>query len=444
MIDVIEDVRNEFKIKVTDKLENEVISFLNTNGGNIFIGVNDKGEVVGIKGNVDLLQRTIKDRLKDNIMPSIVGLYDVVLKSQEDKKYIQIVISRGNERPYYLKGMGMTPDSCFIRVGSSIQNMPSDMISSEFSKRTRNSLRNIVSPKQDLTFSQLKIYYEEKGFKINDNFLRQLNFYTEDNKFNYIAYLFSDNNTISILFGKYSGTNAVDLIENEDYGYCSLIKATKSILAKLEIENKTFTKITYPERKEIQLFDYEAVREAVINAIVHNDWSKEYAPKFELFQDKLVISSNGGIQEGVTKDEFLQGFSLPKNKELMKVFRDLELVEQMGTGIIRILESYDKSSFEFFPNFIRVSFPFNENKFSKTIKQNANSFENSKLSEIQSSIISLMSDSPTITQATLARLLDVNIRTIQRNIKELMDLGVVERIGATKKGEWKIIRLGGK
>ncbi len=439
MIDIIEDVRNEFKVKVTDKLENEVISFLNTNGGNIFIGVNDKGKVVGIKGNVDFLQRTIKDRLKDNIMPSIVGLYDVVLKSQEDKKYIQIVIARGNERPYYLKGMGMTPDSCFIRVGSSIQNMPSDMISNEFSKRTRNSLRNIVSPKQDLTFSQLKIYYEEKGFKINDNFLKQLNFYTEDNKFNYIAYLFSDNNTISILFGKYSGTNAVDLIENEDYGCCSLIKATKSILTKLEIENKTFTKITYPERKEIQLFDYEAVREAVINAIVHNDWSKEYAPKFELFQDKLVISSNGGIQEGVTKDEFLQGFSLPKNKELMKVFRDLELVEQMGTGIIRILESYDKNSFEFFPNFIRVSFPFNENKFSETKKQNINSSESNKLSEIQSSIIVLMSDSPTITQATLARLLDVNIRTIQRNIKELIDLGIIARVGATKKGEWKII-----
>lgn len=80
MVDVIEDVRNEFKVKVTDKLENGVISFLNTNGGNIFIGVNNKREVVDINGNVDLLQRTIKNRLKDNIMPSIVGLYDVVFK----------------------------------------------------------------------------------------------------------------------------------------------------------------------------------------------------------------------------------------------------------------------------------------------------------------------------------------------------------------------------
>ena len=432
MLDVIEDVRNEFKIKLTDKFEEEVISFLNTNGGNIYIGVNDKGDIIGINGNIDLLQRTIKDRIKDNIMPSTLGLYDVIVLEKYNKKYIKVIIARGNERPYYLKGMGMTPDSCFIRVGSSIQSMTNEMINNEFSKRTRNSLKNIVSPKQDLTFSQLKIYYEEKGFSINNNFLKQLNLYTDDGKYNYNAYLLADNNSISIRFGKYDGTNSVNLIENEDFGNCSIIKATKNILNKLEIENKTFTKIEYPERKEIKMYDYIAVREAVVNAIVHNDWSNEYSPKFEIFSDRLVISSNGGIQDNTTKEEFLEGFSLPKNKELMKVFNDLDLVEQMGTGIIRILQSYNKDSFEFFPNFIRVTFPFNENKF----KTNTKEIKNNNLTEIQNSIIGLMLDSPTITQETLARLLDVNIRTIQRNIKTLIDVGLIERIGATKKGEW--------
>lgn len=432
MLDVIEDVRNEFKVKLTDKFEEEVISFLNTNGGNIYIGVNDKGDIIGINGNIDLLQRTIKDRIKDNIMPSTLGLYDVIALEKDNKKYIKVIIARGNERPYYLKGMGMTPDSCFIRVGSSIQSMSNEMINNEFSKRTRNSLKNIVSPKQDLTFSQLKIYYEEKGFSINNNFLKQLDLYTADGKYNYNAYLLADNNSISIRFGKYDGTNSVNLIENEDFGNCSIIKATKNILNKLEIENKTFTKIEYPERKEIKMYDYIAVREAVVNAIVHNDWSNEYSPKFEMFSDRLVISSNGGIQDNTTKEEFLEGFSLPKNKELMKVFNDLDLVEQMGTGIIRILQSYNKESFEFFPNFIRVTFPFNENKFNTTKKE----IQNNNLTETQNNIIGLMLDSPTITQETLARLLDVNIRTIQRNIKILMDMGLVERTGATKKGEW--------
>lgn len=436
MLDIIEDVRNEFKVKLTDKFEEEVISFLNTNGGNVFIGVNDKGDIVGINGNIDLLQRIIKDRIKDNIMPSTLGLYDVIVLENDNKKYIKVIVAKGNEKPYYLKGMGMTPDSCFIRVGSSIQSMSNEMINNEFSKRTRNSLKNIVSPKQDLTFSQLKIYYEEKGFAINNNFLRQLDLYTDDGKYNYNAYLLADNNTISIRYGKYDGINSVDLIENEDFGNCCLIKATKNILNKLNIENKTFTKIEYPERKEIKMYDYIAVREAVVNAIVHNDWSNEYSPKFEMFTDRLVISSNGGIQDSTTKEEFLEGFSLPKNKELMKVFNDLDLVEQMGTGIIRILQSYNKDSFEFFPNFIRVTFPFNENKFmlDKRI------MEHNNLTEIQNNIIKLILDSPTITQETLARLLDVNIRTIQRNIKILIEMGLLERVGATKKGQWIVIR----
>lgn len=172
MIDVIEDARNEFKIKLTDKFEEEVISFLNTNGGNIYIGVNDEGNIVGINGNIDLLQRTIKDRIKDNIMPSTLGLYDVIVLEENNKKYIKIIIAKGSEDPYYIKGMGLTCDSCFIRVGSSIQSMPYDMINNRVNKRTRTSLRNIVSPKQDLTFSQLKIYYEEKGFNIKNNFFK--------------------------------------------------------------------------------------------------------------------------------------------------------------------------------------------------------------------------------------------------------------------------------
>ena len=437
MLDVIEDVRNEFKVKLTDKFEEEVISFFNTNGGNIYIGINYKGDIVGINGKIDLLQRTIKDRIKDNIMPSTLGLYDVVTLEENGKKYIKVIIAHGSEGPYYIKGMGMTPDSCFIRVGSSIQSMPYDMINNRVNKRTRTSLRNIVSPKQNLTFSQLKIYYEEKGFNINNNFLKQLDLYTDDGKYNYNAYLLADNNTVSIKFGKYAGTNAVDLIENEDFGNCSLIKATKNILNKIEIENKIFTKIEYPERKEIKMYDFAAVREAVVNAIVHNDWSNEYAPKFEMFSDRLVISSNGGIQDSTTKEEFLEGFSLPKNKELMKVFNDLDLVEQMGTGIIRILQSYNKESFEFFPNFIRVTFPFNENKFKLT----KNEIQNSNITETQNNIIGLMLDSPTITQETLARLLDVNIRTIQRNIKILMDMVLVERTGATKKGKWIVKKI---
>lgn len=73
------DVRNEFKVKLADKFEEKVLSFLDPNGGNIYIAVKDKDDIVGLNVNIDLLQRTIKDRIKDNIMPSTLWFYDVVV-----------------------------------------------------------------------------------------------------------------------------------------------------------------------------------------------------------------------------------------------------------------------------------------------------------------------------------------------------------------------------
>lgn len=159
MLKLLEDKRTEFKVKITESLEKEVIAFLNADGGSIYIGVDDKGNIQGNLENIDLLQGVIKDRLKNNIMPSTLGLFDVIVNEKNDKKYIQIIVAKGNERPYYIRGMGMTPDSCFVRVGSSVESMDGETILNLFSKRTRNSLRNIKSPKQDLEFKTLKIYY---------------------------------------------------------------------------------------------------------------------------------------------------------------------------------------------------------------------------------------------------------------------------------------------
>lgn len=118
----------------------------------------------------------------------------------------------------------------------------------------------------------------------------------------------------------------------------------------------------------------------------------------------------------------------------MKVFRDLEYMEQMGTSILRILQKYDKSCFEFFPNFIRVSFPYKENTFA-TKKEKVRFNEN--LSSLQTSILSLIQDEPTIIQETLAKLLNTTKRTIQRNRKELIDQGILKRRGSNRQGRRK-------
>ena len=147
MLSTIEDSRNEFKIKLVDDLEETVIAFLNKDGGNIYIGVDDKGKVIGLKNNLDLLQRKIKDLIISNIEPSVLGLFDLEVLTKEDKKYLKITVAKGYETPYHIKGMGMTPDSCFIRVGSSNEKMDEHLINKMFRERTKNSLKSIISPK---------------------------------------------------------------------------------------------------------------------------------------------------------------------------------------------------------------------------------------------------------------------------------------------------------
>jgi ATP-dependent DNA helicase RecG len=102
--------------------------------------------------------------------------------------------------------------------------MPQGMIDKLFSTRTRNSIGKIRSNRQDLTFEQLRIYYEEKRKPLNGQFKKSLELLTEDGALNYAAYLLADENGVSIKVAKYRGTNRVDLIENNEYGYCSLIK----------------------------------------------------------------------------------------------------------------------------------------------------------------------------------------------------------------------------
>src|SRR5690606_41723465 len=87
---------------------------------------------------------------------------------------------------------------------------------------------------------------------------------------------------------------------------------------------------------------------------VHNDYTKEVAPKFEIFDDRLEITSYGSLPEGLSKDEFFEGYSIIRNKELMRIFKDLDLVEQLGSGIPRILQAYAQDSFHFSENFLRV------------------------------------------------------------------------------------------
>jgi len=261
--------RIEYKRELNDKLEREVVAFLNYHqGGVIYIGIDNLGNTVGIDV-IDDTQLKVADRLKNNILPATLGLFDVIAEKLDGRDILKIVISSGPDKPYYLRKYGMSPVGCFIRVGSAVQPMTTEMIDISYARRTRNSLGNVAARRQDLTFEQLKIYYEAAGFHLNHHFAKNLGLLTVDGKFNYAAFLLADENDVSIKVARYSGSDKIDLVENAEFGFCSIIKATKSVIDKLDVVNVTQTQITGRERKEKRLVDVVALREAVLNAMIH-------------------------------------------------------------------------------------------------------------------------------------------------------------------------------
>ncbi|MCK5681137.1 DEAD/DEAH box helicase family protein, partial [bacterium] len=254
----------------------------------------------------------------------------------------------------------MTEKGCFLRIGSAAEPMTQEMIDTLYSTRVRNTIGRMESTRLDLTFAQLKIYYQERGLHLNDQFMKNLELLTPQGKPNYAAYLLADENGVSIQIAKYADGNRVNLIENRDFGRCSLIKAFKNVMERLNVENTISTRIGVPLRQEQPLINGVAMREAVVNAIVHNDYSNGSCPKFEFFPDRFEITSVGGLPYGLELEDFFLGHSAPRNKEIMRVFRDLELVEHLGSGVPRILEFYGHETFQISRNFIRLVFPFAE------------------------------------------------------------------------------------
>lgn len=386
--------RIENKEQLNEDFEQEVIAFLNyKEGGIIYVGINKNGQVVGVK-DVDLTQLQIKDRIKNNIQPSTLGLFDVTVETIDNKEVIKVIISSGTEKPYYLRKKGRTPEGCYIRVGSSKERMTERMIDDMYAKRIKNTLKEIDSPRQELTFNQLKIYYEEHGLKLNDNYLQNLDLLTSEGKYNYNAFLLADENNVSIKLVKYVGTNKLELLENLEFGNRCLITATQRILDRLDVENTTYAKIEYFGRKEQEKIDSKALKEAVINAIVHNDYSYGNSPIIELYSDRIEITSAGGLPQELSQEEFLEGVTAPRNKELIRVFKDVDLIENIGSGVLRILDAYDKSCFKFMEHFLRVSFNYKENPFeyedtAKTKSSKLGSKKSSKLAVSEEQILQL-------------------------------------------------------
>jgi predicted HTH transcriptional regulator len=222
------------------------------------------------------------------------------------------------------------------------------------------TMREVESPRQDLTFKQFKtlltfknIHYKEQTFEVNFN-LRNGN-----NKYNYIAFLVSDQNDTSIKVVRFNGKTKSDFISRKEFENGCIFKQMEDALEySLNVLNIVQTNIVGGERVDTPYFDAVAFREAWFNAVCHNLWVERIPPAIYGYDDRVEIISQGILKKGMTQEEFFMGISKPINDEFAKIFTQLRYMEQSGRGVPTIVEKYGKDVYHFGSSFIQCVLPY--------------------------------------------------------------------------------------
>lgn len=421
-MEFIETDKIELKEKLNDNLIREIVSFLNTEGGTIYIGIKDNGEVIGIK-DVNKAFTELNEIICDQIEPKAEKEVKGEIKFENNKMIMEINIQKGEKAIYFIKKYGCSSKGCLVRVGTSTREMSNEEI------EERNKIRfydedNIINYVSDL---------DDKTFEKNLNLRNRLGSY------NKLAELLANENKIDLKYVKFQGNDKTVFSEIQKFSNKSILVGYSQILARLEVENKCYVDTSSIQRIEKTLFDFNVAKEALLNAIVHNDWLSG-VPTIQQFEDRIEIMSYGGLPKGLKLEEFYRGISKPRNPKLMKIFIDLNLAEQTGHGVPLIVKKYGKGAIEVEKNYIKITIPFDKELLEKNNNYEIKEIKD-KLNKIENQIIELIQKKEEYTAYELSNELEVSKRTIERALASLKSKLILKRIGSRKTGKWSVLGI---
>ena len=200
-------------------------------------------------------------------------------------------------------------------------------------------------------------------------------------------------------------------------------------------------------RKESYELPVAAIREMIINAHCHRKLTEPSCVQVALYDDRLEVTSPGGLYNGLTFEAMMEGRSSIRNRAIANVFNQMGLVESWGTGIRRIMDAakeygLPKPQFLEFDDMVRVNLFRQElNEITETIisiNEAKNEAKNEANTELLTKILNQLKDDPKATQIMLAEMYDVSRSTIQRAITELIDQGKLKRHGSPRGGYWEV------
>ena len=333
-----ENLNLEYKREYTDQIRKAVIAFANTDGGAVLVGVDDDGTVRGVD-DVDGTRVRVGNLIRDSIRPDVRAFVSVIEEERGGRTVLRFDVQRGTARPYYWKAKGLRPEGVFVRQDAASVPASEAAIREMLLASADGAFERMRSLRQDLTFGAAAAFFRERKVAFGPAQRRSLGLVGEDGLFTNLALLLSDQCPFTLKLAVFEGTGKTVFRERREIGG-SVLAQVREAFDYLDKWNRTRAEVRGLDRVDRRDYPPEAVREALLNAVVHRDYALPGADLVSLFDDRLEVLSAGGLVRGVSLSDVLLGLSALRNAALAGVFYRLRLIEAYGTGLLKIREAY--------------------------------------------------------------------------------------------------------
>jgi len=334
-----ESEKLELKVTLTKGVYKEVVAFANTEGGKLIIGINDDGVVVPLP-DADGEYLSLTNGIRDNIRPDVTMFTKTTLEKDQT---IHVEVEEGSDKPYYLKDKGLKPTGVYVRQGTSAVGASRDLIRQMIKDADGDVYEEMRSLNQDLTFEQCRREFEQRNLDFDESKFSALGITTPvGNIYTNLGLLVSDQNPYTTKVAAFDDEANTIFKDRQEFSG-PIFKQVVEILKYLNLHNNIRSVISGHLRYDYLEYEAEALREAVLNAVIHRDYAVRDSNQIRINQSGIKIISVGSLLPGIGKDDILNGVSRLRNKNLANLFLRLNLIEAYGTGIGRIFNFYKTS-----------------------------------------------------------------------------------------------------
>lgn len=440
----------ELKEIVVDDIKKEIVAFANCNGGKLYIGVQDDGTVVGVD-HPDQAALQVSNMVRDAIKPDLTMFVHYDTLEVSGKKIVALDIQRGTECPYYIAKKGLRPEGVYVRQGYSSVPATDAAIRRMIKETDGDRFEAMRSLNQELTFEAAQKEFELRGVDFGSRQMQTLKLIGHDGIYSNLALLLSDQCVHTIKVAVFQETDQSTFKDRREFTG-SLLRQMNEVYEFIDFRNQTYATIDKLTRLDRRDYPEIAVREALMNLLVHRDYAFSASALISVYADRLEFASVGGLVQGIELEDVMMGLSVCRNQDLANVFYRLRLIEAYGTGMGKIMKAYEdaekKPVIETTKNAFKITLPNMNAKFEMAgvLAANPNPSKDrisaaaEEMDGEEEKVMKYARAHGEITRIHVEEILGVSPSTASRLLKRMCQKNMLKQYGKARKTRYIVLK----